>query len=149
MTQPTAGAFEGREHVLPVRVYFEDTDFTGVVYHASYVRFCERGRSDFLRVAQVSHGDLMDRDEPLAFAVSRLNLEFRAPARIDEALAVRTTFDGLRGPRFLISQRVMREQIVLVQASVEVVLITLDGRPRKPPKGLVERLGPWFSSPAP
>ena len=146
---PTAGVFDGREHVLPVRVYFEDTDFTGVVYHASYVRFCERGRSDFLRLARIGHQDLLDRDEPVAFAVSRMTLEFRGPARIDEALQVRTAFDALRGPRFMISQRILRDQAVLLTAAVEVVLITLDGRPRRPPKGLVETLSPWFSTPAP
>ena len=64
--QPTAGVFEGREHVLPVRVYYEDTDLTGVVYHANYVRYFERGRSDFLRLAGVSHASLLLLDQPAA-----------------------------------------------------------------------------------
>ena len=67
---PSAGRFDGRVHVLPARVYYEDTDFTGVVYHANYLRFFERGRSDFLRVAGVHHSELLAGAEPLGFAVT-------------------------------------------------------------------------------
>ena len=70
--QPTSGVFRGRDHLLPVRVYYEDTDFSGVVYHANYVRYFERGRSDFLRLAGVSHADLFAGETPLAFAVTRI-----------------------------------------------------------------------------
>src|SRR5665213_1499918 len=94
---PTAGVFEGREHVLPVRVYYEDTDLTGVVYHANYVRYFERGRSDFLRLAGVSHASLLRLDQPAAFAVTRLAIEFRSATRIDDALEVRTLFESTRG----------------------------------------------------
>jgi acyl-CoA thioester hydrolase len=146
---PTAGAFEGREHVLPIRVYYEDTDFTGVVYHANYVRYFERGRSDFLRVAGVSHADLLAREDPLAFVVTRMEIDFRGPARIDDALEVRTTYDTVRGPRLSISQRVMRGSALIARAQVEAACISLDGRPRKPPKGLVETLSPWFSPATP
>ena len=66
---PTAGRFEGHDHLLPVRVYYEDTDFTGLVYHANYVRYFERGRSDFLRLAGVGHADLLEQDEPLALQI--------------------------------------------------------------------------------
>ena len=72
--QPSAGSFDGRDHLLPVRVYYEDTDFTGLVYHANYVRYFERGRSDFLRLAGVGHVDLLEQEEPLAFVVSDLSL---------------------------------------------------------------------------
>ena len=149
MNAPTAGVFEGREHVLPVRVYYEDTDFTGVVYHANYVRYFERGRSDFLRLTGISHADLLTRDDPIAFAVTRLEIDFRSPARIDDALEVRTTYDAARGPRLTISQRILRGETLIAGARVGVACIGLDGRPRKPPKGLVETLSPWFSPPAP
>jgi len=142
---PTAGVFEGREHVLPVRVYYEDTDFTGVVYHANYVRYFERGRSDFLRAAGISHARLLDRPDPLAFVVIRMEIDFRAPARIDDALVIRTTYDSVRGPRLTIRQRVLREDVLIASAQVEAACISLDGRPRKPPKELVEILSPWFS----
>ena len=106
--EPTAGTFDGRTHLLPVRVYYEDTDFTGVVYHANYVRYFERGRSDFLRVAGVHHADLLDRQDPAAFAIVRMEIDFKRAARIDDALAVRTTYDAARGPRLFISQRITR-----------------------------------------
>ena len=82
---PSSGRFEGREHILPVRIYYEDTDFTGVVYHANYLRYFERGRSDALRAAGVSHADLLEEERPTAFTVVRMEIDFRRPARIDDA----------------------------------------------------------------
>ena len=149
MSAPSAGWFEGREHVLPVRVYYEDTDFTGVVYHANYLRYFERGRSDFLRMAGVSHTDLLAHDQPTAFVVTRMEIDFRKPARIDDALLVRTTYDEARGPRLAISQRIVRDEEVIAQAVVSAACIGMDGRPRKPPAGLVEALAPWFAPAAP
>ena len=89
---PTAGRFEGREHRLPVRVYYEDTDFTGLVYHANYVRYFERGRSDCLRLMGIGHAELLDGDQPMAFVVSKMGLHFLKPARIDDQLVVRTHY---------------------------------------------------------
>lgn len=146
---PSAGWFEGREHVLPVRVYYEDTDFTGVVYHANYLRYFERGRSDFLRMAGVSHTDLLAHHEPTAFVVTRMEIDFKKPARIDDALLVRTTYDEARGPRLAISQRITRGDELIAAAAVSAACISLEGRPRKPPPGLVEALKPWFAQPAP
>ncbi|MEG1030068.1 MAG: YbgC/FadM family acyl-CoA thioesterase, partial [Brevundimonas sp.] len=99
---PTAGRFDGQDHLLPVRVYYEDTDFTGLVYHANYVRYFERGRSDFLRVAGVGHVELLEQDEPLAFVVSDLVIKYLKPARIDDALVVRTRYEAIKGPRLII-----------------------------------------------
>jgi acyl-CoA thioester hydrolase len=145
VSEPSAGWFEGREHVLPVRVYYEDTDFTGVVYHANYLRYFERGRSDFLRMAGVSHTDLLERHDPAAFVVTRMEIDFRKPARIDDALLVRTTYDEARGPRLSIGQRITRGDEVIAEAAVSAACISMDGRPRKPPAGLVEALRPWFA----
>jgi acyl-CoA thioester hydrolase len=141
---PTAGLFVGREHQLPVRVYYEDTDFTGVVYHANYVRYFERGRSDFLRLAGVSHSDLLERPDPAAFVITRMEIDFRKPARIDDALVVCTTYDSVKGPRLLIGQTITRDGDIIAAAAVSAACISLDGRPRKPPSGLVEALRPWF-----
>ena len=146
---PTTGWLEGREHLFPVRVYYEDTDFTGVVYHANYARYLERGRSDFLRLAGISHTDLLAHHEPTAFVVTRLAIDFRAAARIDDALMVRTTYDSVRGPRLFISQRIVRGETVICEAEVLAACIDLAGRPRRPPKGLVEALTPWFSTSTP
>lgn len=141
---PTAGRFEGREHILPVRIYYEDTDFSGLVYHANYVRYFERGRSDFLRLAGVSHTDLLERHDPAAFVVTRMEIDFKRPAKIDDALQVRTTYDQSKGARLQISQRITRGEELIAQAQVSVACISLDGKPRKPPAGLVDALRPWF-----
>jgi acyl-CoA thioester hydrolase len=135
-TAPSAGWLEGREHVLPVRIYYEDTDFTGVVYHGNYLRYFERGRSDFLRLVGV--------EDPAAFTVVRMELDFKRPARIDDALLVRTTYDSARGPRLFIRQRIFRGEDLICQAAVEAACIDLAGRPRRPPPGMTEKLRPLF-----
>jgi acyl-CoA thioester hydrolase len=142
--QPSAGRFEGRVHKLPVRVYYEDTDFTGLVYHANYLRFFERGRSDFLRLAGVHHSALLEGPEPMGFAVNKMSLDFLRAARIDDALVVETAFETMRGPRIFIAQTLRRDDDVLVRAEVQVCCISLTGKPRKPPSVLLERLKPFL-----
>ena len=144
---PTSGRYEGREHILPFRIYYEDTDFTGVVYHANYLRYFERGRSDALRAAGVSHTDLLDGDRPTAFTVVRMEIDFRRPARIDDALQVRTLYDRVRGPRMFIRQRLMRGEEVLCEAAVEAACIDLSGRPARPSRRLLELLVPILAQP--
>ncbi|WP_309642918.1 YbgC/FadM family acyl-CoA thioesterase [Phenylobacterium sp.] len=141
--EPSAGHIEGREHLLPVRIYYEDTDFTGIVYHANYVRYFERGRSDFLRLAGVRHAALQEMDA--AFAIVRMALDFKRPARIDDALIVHTTYDSARGPRLFIGQRIFRGPDLICAAQVEAACIDLAGRPRKPPAGMLEQLRPYFA----
>ena len=143
---PTAGRFDGRAHFLPIRIYYEDTDFSGVVYHANYLRYFERGRSDFLRLAGVSHSELLAGDPPTAFAVNRIALDFVTAARIDDALLVRSTYDRIKGPRILISQVLLRGETVIATAAVEACCIGLDGRPRRPPALLLQRLQPFLES---
>ena len=143
--QPTAGRFDGRAHLLPVRVYYEDTDFTGLVYHANYVRYFERGRSDCLRAMGIGHAELLKGDEPLAFVVSEMALSFLKPARIDDALVVRTLYEAVKGPRLLIRQSVERGGEVLCRAEVTAVCIHLDGRPRRPTRALVDKVSPWLA----
>lgn len=141
---PSAGRFVGRVHFLPVRIYYEDTDFSGVVYHANYLRYLERGRSDFLRLAGVSHSALLTGDNPTAFAISRMALDFLKAARIDDALWVRSTFDAIRGARILISQSLVRGEDIVAKADVEACCISLTGRPKKPPGLLLDRLKPFL-----
>src|SRR5262245_65691710 len=109
---PSSGRIENLEHLLPVRVYYEDTDFTGVVYHATYLRYFERGRSEFLRVMGLPE----DRQDFGTFAVTRIEVDYRAPARIHDALTVRTVFRGMKGPRLFFGQRVMRSDVVIAEA---------------------------------
>jgi acyl-CoA thioester hydrolase len=145
--EPSAGAFAGREHHLPVRVYYEDTDFTGVVYHANYLRYFERGRSDFLRLAGSAHSLLLEVAAPIAFTVVRMEIDFHRPARIDDALIVTTTYDSVRGARFAISQRLTRGAETIAAAQVSVASIDLQGRPRRPPAELKARLQPFLIPP--
>ncbi|THD77189.1 MAG: YbgC/FadM family acyl-CoA thioesterase [Phenylobacterium sp.] len=144
-SEPSAGWLDGREHLLPVRIYYEDTDFTGVVYHANYLRYFERGRSDFLRLAGVSHQALLETPDPAAFTVTRIEVEFRRPARIDDALLVRTTYDRVKGPRLYISQSIVRGAELIATAQVEAACIDLAGRARRPSAGLVAALKPLLS----
>jgi acyl-CoA thioester hydrolase len=144
MSEPTSGWMDAAEHVLPVRVYYEDTDFTGVVYHGAYVRFFERGRTDFLRLAGVHHAALLARPDPLAFSVTKLAIEFRRAARIDDALTVRTRFRAARGPRLLISQRILRGEEPVADAEVEAVCIDAAARARRPPADLIAALSRYF-----
>jgi acyl-CoA thioester hydrolase len=144
--QPSAGQIVEREHRLPIRVYYEDTDFTGVVYHGAYVRFFERGRSDFLRLTGVHHAELLDQADPGAFTVVRMEIDFRAPARIDDALLVCSTYEAAKGPRLHIRQRIVRGADLICEAVVQAAYIGLDGRPRKPPPALMDPLRRYFSS---
>jgi acyl-CoA thioester hydrolase len=143
---PSAGRLDGRTHLLPVRVYFEDTDFTGLVYHARYLHFFERGRSDFLRVTGVSHTELQAAGAILA--VSRMEVDFQRPARIDDALLVRSRFEALKGARFLMAQEIVREEGPIAAARVEVCCLSPAGRPRRPPEELAARLAPFLPSKA-
>ncbi|PVM77491.1 tol-pal system-associated acyl-CoA thioesterase [Caulobacter radicis] len=142
MNEPSAGAFVGPEHQLPVRVYYEDTDFTGIVYHANYLRFFERGRSDSFRMIGVSHSELAADDT--AFAITRMEIDFKQAARIDDVLVVHTAWTQIKGVRLLARQAIRRGQAILCQARVEAVCIGLDGRPRRPAAGLVATLTPWL-----
>ena len=126
--QPSSGAFEGLEHVLPVRVYYEDTDFTGIVYHANYLRFFERGRTEFLRAIGVEHAALLALPQPVAFAVTKLQVAYRRAARVDDALDVRTQYRWGKGVRIDARQRILRSGELIAEAEVEVVCIRLDGR---------------------
>ena len=122
----------GRRHVLPIRVYFEDTDFSGLVYHGSYVRWCERGRSDFLRLIGNDHRALIDGAagrEPSAFVVRRMHLEFLKPARIDEILEVTTRVKETTAATLTLDQRVARGGVDLFSAEVMVVLVSASGKP--------------------
>lgn len=136
---------DGRQsHSLPVRVYFEDTDFSGVVYHATYLRWCERGRSDFLRLLGNDHQALLDGQDgtPAAFVVRRMTLDFKKPARIDDVLEVHTHLVHMSTAVLTLEQNVTRDARVLFTARVDIVLVSLEGKPQR----LSQRLREIFSS---
>jgi acyl-CoA thioester hydrolase len=130
-------------HRLPIRVYYEDTDFSGVVYHASYLRFMERGRTELIRSLGVEQSELFASDEagsvPLAFAVRRMTIDWLKPAVMDDELIVETTPMLARGASMEISQRVLRGAEVLLTADVIVACVG-GGRARRIPEALRNRL---------
>jgi acyl-CoA thioester hydrolase len=135
----------GRRHVLPIRVYFEDTDFSGLVYHGSYIRWCERGRSDFLRLAGNDHKALIEGTggrEPAAFVVRRMQLEFLKPARIDEVLEATTRVKQTTAATLVLDQRISRGATELFAAEVTVVLVSRSGKPLRLSAALREALRP-------
>jgi len=137
-----AGRLTPRGHVLAVRVYYEDTDFSGLVYHASYLKFMERARSDMLRLLDVSH-DAMDQGaygESLAFAVRHIDVSFVKPARIDDLVEVETVVAKTAGARLVLDQSVRRAGDCLVDATVTVVTINASGRARRLPAAVREKL---------
>jgi len=137
-----AGRLVEGGHVLPVRVYYEDTDFSGVVYHASYLRFFERGRTDFLRLLGIGHAAMAAGafGAARAFAVRSMTLDFRRPATIDDVLEVTTRRAGLSGARIVLDQTIARAGEVLVTATVTVAVIDGEGRPCRLPAAIHERL---------
>jgi acyl-CoA thioester hydrolase len=116
-------------HRLNIRVYYEDTDFSGFVYHANYLKFCERARSDFLRVLGVDQNSMIS--DGGAFVVRRMNCEFLRPAKFEDVLTVESTPGEIAGARFDVRQRVLRDDEVLFTADVTAVLIDGRGRPKR------------------
>jgi acyl-CoA thioester hydrolase len=129
------------EFTITVRVYYEDTDFSGVVYHARYLHFFERGRTEALRVCGISHAELLARAEPLAFAVRKMITEWISPARIDDLLEVRTRFLAVKGARMEIEQDMRRGETPVAHAFVEAACMNLEGKPRRLPAEIARRIG--------
>ncbi len=139
-SQPLSGRRTDEGHEFLIRVYYEDTDFSGVVYHANYLKYFERSRSEFLRLIGIHHSDLAALPEPLAFAVARIDVRFHRPARIDDLIRVVTRPVTVRGALFVLHQRAECGGHRLAEATVEVVCINLDNRPRRMPKALSQRI---------
>jgi len=135
--QPVEGRFDGKEHRFPVRVYFEDTDLSGVVYHANYLRYMERARSDMLRLAGIDQRAVHEAGGG-AYAVSSLAIRYRRPARLDDALVVVTRLTQIRAASVDIHQRVMRGAEILSDADVTAALVAASGRPTRQPAAWIE-----------
>ena len=136
---PLDGEIRDGSHFLTVRVYYEDTDFTGIVYHANYLRYMERGRTNYLRLLGADHRALFEATEKeapgLAFVVYSMNLTFLKPARMDDILTVVTDPEEVKGASVTLRQRVMRGDELLCDAHVRVAFIS-EGRARPIPKPL-------------
>jgi acyl-CoA thioester hydrolase len=130
--RPQSGRFVDGEHRFPCRVYFEDTDFTGVVYHANYLRFMERARSDMLRVAGIDQRRAHDAGEG-AYAVASLAIHYHRPAHLDDDLLVVSRIAGVKAASTVIHQRVMCDAVLVADAEVAVAFLAPNGRPKRQP----------------
>jgi acyl-CoA thioester hydrolase len=144
--QKGLGRFAGKTHVLPVSVYYEDTDLSGFVYHANYLRFMERGRTECLRLAGAALAAL-DAPEPTAWAILSADVRFRRPARLDDTVEVHTRLLGLAGARMTVAQQILLAGTLLVEGRIEACIVTLTGRPRRVPDAVRNLLTPLLCEP--
>jgi acyl-CoA thioester hydrolase len=130
--QPPSGLFDGPLHLFPVRVYYEDTDLSGLVYHANYLRWFERARSDMLRLLGIDQRAAAEAGEG-TYTVAELTIRYLAPARLDDALTIATEVSELGAASVRLRQRALRDGGLLAEARVRVGFIGSGGRPRRQP----------------
>jgi acyl-CoA thioester hydrolase len=134
-----SGEIRDGRHVMPVRVYYEDTDFSGIVYHANYLRFMERGRTNYLRLTGADHRALFEqasREAPgFAFVVRAMSIDFLKPAHMDDVLDVVTEPQEVKGASITLRQSVRRGDVVLVEAKVRLAFVS-GGKPKPIPRAL-------------
>lgn len=135
---PHEGRIEAGRHVLPIRVYYEDTDLTGIVYHANYLRFMERGRTEMLRQVGMVHSDAIAAGDGF-WAVHAMNLVWHRPARIDDRLVVVTTVTRVRAAATELAQTVMRGDELLCSATITAAFLAMNGRPQRQSKSWHDR----------
>jgi acyl-CoA thioester hydrolase len=138
------GAFDGKTHILPLRIYYEDTDLSGMVYHANYLRYMERGRTEFFRLAGVTQMADLEGAEPTAWAIRHAEIQFHRPARVDDTLTVHTVLTGISGARLTASQRIYADATLLTDGRIEACIVTLTGKPRRMPRQLLDLLTPFL-----
>lgn len=126
-------------HSFPVHVYYEDTDLAGIVYYANYLKFIERGRTEWVRDLGIDQGRLKA-DEGIVFAVRHLEADYLSPARFDDELTVETTLTSITGVRIVLAQEVRRDGDLLFSASVTLVALNEDGMPTRLPANIRQNL---------
>ena len=137
------GRFEGKVHILPIRIYYEDTDLSGVVYHANYLRYMERGRTEFFRLAGVTKMAMLEDAEPTAWTLRNASIEFFKPARLEDPIEVHTTCPLLSGARMQADQKIFSRATLLAHGKVEACVMTLSGKARRIPQAMREKLLPY------
>jgi acyl-CoA thioester hydrolase len=130
--KPPSGFFEGSQHLFPVRVYYEDTDLSGIVYHANYLKWFERARSDLLRLLGIDQRAAVEAGEG-AYAVADLNIRYVAPAKLDDDVVILSQPIELRAASCRMHQKALREGDLLAEAQLRVGFVGPDGRPRRQP----------------
>ncbi|MGV2107872.1 tol-pal system-associated acyl-CoA thioesterase [Agrobacterium vitis] len=127
-------------HRLIQRVYYEDTDFSGLVYHARYLHFLERGRTDYLRCLGCEQSELINADEEgLVFVVHRMELDFKSPARMDDILTIETITEKAGGAKMVLRQTINSGDRRLIDANVVIAVVNKFGRPRRLPETIAEK----------
>ncbi|RNJ62263.1 MAG: YbgC/FadM family acyl-CoA thioesterase [Porphyrobacter sp. IPPAS B-1204] len=126
------GVLDGARHLYAVRVYYEDTDLSGITYHANYLRWFERARSDLLRLLGIDQRAAIESGEG-AYALSEVNLRYLRPAKLDDDVIIETRCTELGAASCRMHQIARRNEEVLCEAGLRVGFITLDGRPRRQP----------------
>ncbi|MBJ7253613.1 MAG: YbgC/FadM family acyl-CoA thioesterase [Sphingomonadaceae bacterium] len=145
--QPYQGHFDGTRHYFAVRVYFEDTDFSGVVYHARYLHFMERARSDMLACIGIDQRSVHAEGKG-AYAVTEMRVKYRRAAVFDDALLVVSTVEAVRAASCDIHQTVMRGGDILTEARVTAAFVSPDGKARRQPAIWVAAFQPIIHRPA-
>ncbi|MDE1467713.1 YbgC/FadM family acyl-CoA thioesterase [Aurantiacibacter sp. D1-12] len=130
--QPPSGQIDGSRHLYPVRVFFEDTDLSGIAYHANYLKWCERARSDILRLLGIDQRAANEAGEGF-YAVSEANIKWRRPAKLDDVLTVVTTCDQVRAASCNMAQKVFRGSELLCEIDIVAAFLAADGRPKRQP----------------
>lgn len=131
-----AGSLTETGHSLTQRVYYEDTDFSGFVYHARYLHFLERARTDYIRCLGVNQRELAKDGEGTMFVVHRMEIDFKGPARMDDILTILTTTEKAGGAKMVLSQGVRCDDRLLISAKVIIAVVNAAGRPRRLPEAL-------------
>lgn len=139
MSYQFEGKLTDKGHELIQRVYYEDTDFSGAVYHARYLHFMERGRTEFIRCKGLIQSETLNQNDPenaVAFMVSKIEINYRKPARMDDVLIITTEPIAARGARMELTQCILRGDETLIEAKVIVACVNGHGRPRRLPESL-------------
>ena len=148
MTREPLGWFDGKVHVFPVRVYYEDTDAAGIVYYANYLKFVERARTEMMRHVGLSHSTLRD-ELDAGFIVRRCRIDYRQAARIDDRLEVRTRLVKLAGASMDAEQIVVRDERELVRVDLTIACVSSAGRPLRLPDAVKGALAPFVDPTTP
>ncbi len=131
--RPPGGLFDGPLHLYAVRVYYEDTDLSGITYHANYLRWFERARSDVLRLLEIDQRAAIEQGEG-AYAVADVALKYLRPAKLDDDIVIETRCTDIKAASVKMNQRAMRGDEVLCTAQLRIGFVAPDGRPRRQPQ---------------
>ena len=145
MKDNLSGEIREKTHFFAVRVYYEDTDFSGIVYHANYLKFAERGRTNFLRLLGVNHSELINKKDPIYFVVYKMKTLFLETSTIDDILEVRSIFKGIDGVRLKINQEIFKDEKKVFSANIEFALLDKSAKPKRFPDDIRSTIEKYLS----